>query len=52
MKISIELDMEPHLTPEEIDQFRKRCENQAVQPSDAIANMIRAAISAEGKEAA
>ena len=52
MKISIELDMEPHLTPEEIDQFRKQCEKQAVQPPDALARMIRAALAEEAQQAA
>jgi hypothetical protein len=52
MKISIELDMAPHLTPGEIDQFRKQCEQGAVQPPDAIADLIRAALAASEKEEA
>lgn len=44
MKISLEIDLEPHLTAEELAKFRSNCEKSEIQPDAGIANLIRAAI--------
>jgi hypothetical protein len=41
MKILVEIDLHARLTPEEIDAFRKQCEEDGVLPEQKIAKLIR-----------
>jgi len=44
MKISLEIDLDNKLTPDELEAFRRQCESKATAPEARIADLIRAAL--------